>query len=207
MAGPGAARYCREMKKKARTRLRTFGALAVAGALGLTVSADTPAGRETFTFFAVNMGSSTRATSTSHVKITVDRWSTAEDTRRLVSAYKESGDAALLKELQKMKPLGRLSTPDSIGYELRYASSTTLASGARRVLIATDRPLSYWETVNRPRSVDYPFTFIEMRIGPDGKGEGKLTLATRVNALGDQIELENYDLAPVQLSSITASRK
>jgi hypothetical protein len=195
------------MKKSSRTRLRLFAALAIGATLGLTVSADTPAGRETFTGFAVDIGGSNRPTSTSHVKITVDRWSTAEDTRRLVSAYRESGDTALLKELQKMKPLGRLSTPDSIGYDLRYASQTMLASGARRVLIATDRPLSYWETVNRPRSVDYPFTFIEMRIGPDGKGEGKLTLATRVNAIGDQIELENYDLAPVQLSSITASRK
>jgi hypothetical protein len=195
------------MKKPARTRLRAFAALAIAATLGLTVSADTPAGRETFTGFAVAMGNSTRSTATSHVKITVDRWSTEEDTRRLTGAFQESGDEALLKELRRMKPLGRLSTPDSIGYDLRYAAQTTLASGARRVLIATDRPLTYFETVNRPRSADYPFTFIEMRIGPDGKGEGKLTIATRVIALGDRIELENYDLTPVQLSSITASRK
>jgi hypothetical protein len=209
MAGLAPPRYRRGMKKSARTRLSIFGALALAAALGLTVTAqsDTPAGRETFNGFAVDIGGSDRGSSTSHVRITVDRWSTPEDTRRLVSAFRESGDEALLKELRKMKSLGRISTPDSIGYELRYATQTTLASGARRVLIATDRPLSYWETVNRPRSINYPFTFIEMRIGPNGKGEGKMTVATKVNALGDTIELENYDLTPVQLSSITASRK
>ncbi len=182
-----------------------FVAVALAGAV--TAQSDTPAGRETFSGFAVDIGGSNRATSTSHVKITVDRWSSSEDTRRLVSTFRESGDEALLKELRKMKSLGRISTPDSIGYDLRYAVQTTLASGARRVLIATDRPLSYWESVNRPRSVNYPFTFIEMRIGPDGKGEGKLTVATKVNALGETIELENYDLTPVMLSEIRSRRK
>ena len=167
-----------------------------------------PPGRETFNAFAINMGSSRRPTSTSHVKITVDRWSTDEERRRLVSAFQESGDDALLKELQKLKPLGRISTPDSIGYDLRYAHQMPLASGGRRIIIATDRPLSWWEAANRPRSADYPYTFIEMRIGADGKGQGKMTVATKINLLGaDTIELENYDLTPVQLSNITASRK
>ena len=184
--------------------------VAVALLLAATASsrADTPAGRETFSGFAIDIGSSRRPTSTSHVKITVDRWSTDEERRRLVSSFQEGGDDALLKELRKMKPLGRLSTPDSIGYDLRYAHQMPLASGGRRIIIATDRPLGYWETVNRPRSVDYPYTFIEMRIGADGRGQGKITVATKVNMLGaDTIELENYDLAPVQLSNIRASKK
>jgi hypothetical protein len=83
-----------------------------------------------------------------------------------------------------------------------------MARGGRRIIIATDRPLGYWEQANRPRSADYPYTFIEMRIGADGKGEGKMTIATRVNAIGeDGIELENYENVPVTLSNITASRK
>jgi hypothetical protein len=183
-----------------------FAVLAMFAAAGPARS-DTPKTRETFSGFAVDIGGSTRRASTSHVKITVDRWSTAEDSRRLVSAFKEEGPDALLKELRNMKSLGRISTPDSIGYDLRYAREVPLASGGRRIIIATDRPMSYWERVNRPRSVDYPFTFIEMRIGADGKGEGKLTVATQVNAFGDTIELENYDLTPVQLSNIRASRK
>jgi hypothetical protein len=83
-----------------------------------------------------------------------------------------------------------------------------LASGGRRIIIATDRPMTYWESVNRPRSVDYPYTFIEMRIGPDGKGQGKMTLATRIKTFdAETIELENFDTTPVQLSDIRSSRK
>ena len=187
------------------TLIRTAAAVLV---LAAPLAADDHPGRETFSGFAVRLGDSARSTTTSHVKITVDRWSTADESRRLVSAFKEGGDDALLRELRKLKPLGRLSTPDSIGYDLRYASATQLASGGRRIVIATDRPLGYWEQANRTRSSDYPYTFIEMRIGADGKGEGKMTIATRVNAIGeDGIELENYENQPVTLSNITASRK
>jgi hypothetical protein len=187
------------MKKKI-----AFATLITAAA---TAWAAAPAGRETFTAFGVNLGSSIRPTATSHVTITIDRWSTDDERRRLVSAFTEGGPDAFLKELQKIKPLGRLFTPDSIGYDLKYAHQVPMPTGGRRILIATDRPLGYWEQVNRPRSVDYPFTFIEMRLDAKGKGEGKMTLATKVNAFGDTIELENYDLTPVQLSSIQASKK
>ena len=186
---------------------RTAAVVAAGLALATPLRSETTRGRETFTAFAVDIGGSNRPTSASHVKITVDRWSTEDDTRRLVGVFTESGDDALLKELRKMKPLGRISTPDSIGYDLRYAAQAPLASGGRRIMIATDRPLTYWESVNRPRSVNYPFTFIEMRLDANGKGQGKMTIATKVNALGETIELENYDLTPVQLSEIRSERK
>ena len=31
-------------------------------------------------------------------------------------------------------------------------------------MLATDRPIGFWETVNRPRMVQYPFTVIQMQI-------------------------------------------
>lgn len=47
-------------------------------------------------------------------------------------------------------------------------------------MLATDRYITFWEAVNRPRTIDYPFTMIELHIGPDGKGEGKMSIATRI---------------------------
>jgi hypothetical protein len=172
-----------------------------------TASSAAPQGRETFTGFAVDIGSISRRSSASHVKITVDRWSTEDERRRLVSAFTEGGPDAFLKELRRMKPLGRISTPDSIGYDLHYAHQIPMATGGRRILIATDRPLGFWESVNRPRSVDYPYTVVEMRLDAEGKGQGKMTVATKVNAFGDVIELENYDHTPVQLSNIRVDKK
>jgi hypothetical protein len=181
-------------------------AVAVLLTAAATAWTATPAGRETFTAVAVDTGNR-RPTSTSYVKITVDRWSSEAERRRLVSAFTEGGPDVFLKQLQKLKPLGRISTPDSIGYDLKYAHQVSLATGGRRILIATDRPLSFWETVNRPLRADYPYTVVEMRVDANGKGQGKLTVATKVNAFGDIIELENYDLMPVRLSNIQASKK
>ena len=101
---------------KRMTDLRRTAALIFAGlALTAPVRSETPAGRETFTAFAIDIGGSNRRSSTSHVKITIDRWSTEAERRRLVSAFTEGGPDAFLKELEKIKSLGRISTPDSIG--------------------------------------------------------------------------------------------
>ena len=154
-------------------RLRRLALILTGLALAVPVQSDTPKNRETFTAFAVNLGSSTRATATSHVTVTIDRWSTDDERRRLVGAFTEGGPEAFLKEVQKIKPLGRLFTPDSIGYDLKYAHQMPLASGGRRILIATDRPLGYWEQVNRPRTADYPFTVIEMRLDRRARGRGR----------------------------------
>lgn len=169
--------------------------------------ADTPGTGEIFTGFAVDVGGSDRRASSSQITITVDRWSTEEERRQLVGAFREDGESALLKALQKMKAVGRISTPGSIGYDLRYAYQVPLPSGGRRIIVGTDRPMSYGERVNSPRSADYPFTVVELRLDGEGKGDGKLNYATRVRALEDRVELENYDVAPVRITSITTKRR
>jgi len=72
------------------------------------------------------------------------------------------------------------------------------------VVIATDRYISFWEARNRPRTIDYPFTVIDMRINREGVGEGKMSMATKITASKDkkQVELENYGTQPVLLQSI-----
>jgi hypothetical protein len=46
-----------------------------------------------------------------------------------------------------------------------------------------------------------------MRLDAKGEGQGKLSVATRIVGEGDAVELENYDMAPVQLTSIRAKRE
>ena len=49
----------------------------------------------------------------------------------------------------------------------------------------------------------YPFTIIQMRVDAHGKGEGKMSVATRVTTAGNTIVLENYDAQPVLLAYVT----
>jgi len=67
----------------------------------------------------------------------------------------------------------------------------------------------FWDAVNRPGSIDYPFTVIELRLNRDGEGEGKMSLATKIIAdeRTNLVTLENYDTQPVTLKNVKVTRK
>ena len=136
----------------------------------------------------------------------VNRWSAETERERLTNALVQKGPEALLKELIKTKPVGIIKTPDSLGYDLHYAYQRPGEDGGREIVIATDRPIGFWEARNQPRSFDYPFTVIQMQIDRNGEGTGTLSYATRIRVVKDTIELENFATSPVMLTKITARR-
>jgi hypothetical protein len=156
-----------------------------------------------FTAFAVNLGSPGPATAGT-VEIVIKRWSTDAERDRLLTVLLEQGPEKLLDVLEDMPRVGYIRTPNSLGYDLRFARRTPLEDGGEQISIATDRYISFWEARNRPRSIDYPFTVIELRLKGNGEGEGKMSLATRItaNRRKKTIELENYATQPVLLQQV-----
>lgn len=161
---------------------------------------------ERFRAFAVSLGGPGAAAGSAVVDIIVERWSSGAEHKRLIEALAEGGPQALLDALQDMKPVGRIRTPDTLGYELRYARQHPAEDGGRNIVLATDRPISYWEAVNRPRTIDYPFTVIQIHMPQSGPGEGKLSIATRITESGGIITLENYAAQPVMLNQVESVR-
>ena len=182
-------------------------AIAVASSLlwaSSNLVAQTHGQKEEFT--AVAIANNTVQTGAGTVLISVDRWSTSAERDTLVSTLMNKGPRALLDALQDTRPVGRIRTPDTIGYDLHYAFQTPAEDGGRRIVIATDRPIGFWEAYNQPRTVDYPFTIIEMQIGRDGRGKGTLSEFTKVLAHENNIYLENFANAPVMLTEIRAKK-
>jgi len=136
----------------------------------------------------------------------VERWSSEAERGTLIRTLMKDGPNALLDVLQDMKSVGTIRTPDSLGYDLRYAHQEPGEDGGRRIVLATDRPISFWEARNQPRTLDYPFTVIEMQIGRDGEGKGTLSYATKIIARGNTIELENFASAPIMLTKVEAKK-
>jgi hypothetical protein len=159
---------------------------------------------ERYTAYAVSTGGVYTRAVASQIDIAITRWSTADETARLIAKLKKDGPQALLDALQDAKSVGTIRTPGNLAYDLRYAEQEMLGDGIRKIVLITDRPMSMWEAVNRPRSFDYPFTFIELRLNSRGEGEGKLNLATRIDVgrSGRTVQLENYDSQPIQLNEI-----
>jgi hypothetical protein len=185
--------------------------------------ASTPAATQThgekvrITALAVNMSNiGTGATST--VEFDVDRWSTEGDRTKLISVMQEKGADALLEMLRGLPSHGRMRFPAwqgrdplnaRLGWDIRYASQRSEPEGGRRIVLALDRYLTFWEIANRPRTIDYPFTFVEIRVDRNGEGEGKLSIATKVdfNKSTNVIELETYASEPVRLQQVKVTPK
>ena len=112
----------------------------------------------------------------------------------------------LLDELRDQRPTGTIRTPDSLAYDLRFAQQVPTAEGGRRIVLATDRPMGFWEVSRRPPTIDYPFTVIQMEINRDGEGKGTLSYATKITAMHNIIELENFATSPVMLTEIRTTK-
>ena len=146
-------------------------------------------------------------------EIVIERWTTDAERKSLLefvetAKYGEGGQRKLLNALQKIKPrTGFIRTPNSIGWDLRYAVENTLDDGTRQLVIATDKPVSFAAAAGGSRIMDYPFTIIEMRMKPNEKGEGKMLVATSITVKNGRLELENYGQEPVRLTEITEEVK
>jgi hypothetical protein len=170
---------------------------------------------EEFTAFAINTntrmtgGPGANRPTTATLTIRIERWSTAEEREALTAILKEQPDVnranqALQRALQQMPATGRIRESNTLGWDLRYAQQSPLPDGGRRLVIATDRPIGLWEARNQPRTIDFPFTILEMRLDKNNQGEGKMLADTRliVDQATNTLVLENYDLFPVRLNQI-----
>jgi hypothetical protein len=182
--------------------LPTLGLLAALSCVGSPAAADDPPLR--LRAFAVNMSGVGRPGAET-LDIVIERWSTDAEQKTLIDTLRERGDK-LLDELQDIEPrAGYIRTTTSLGWAIQYARQEELASGGRRVVFATDRPMSFYELQNRTRSSDYEFMFCEIRLRPDGKGEGKLSTAAKIRWDEHEraMEIEDYAIEPVRLTQVS----
>jgi hypothetical protein len=156
------------------------------------------------TAFAVDMSNTASRTRAGTIDIIINGWSSDAERDTLRSALREGGTDALLKALQKIKePAGYIRTPSSIGYPLRFARLIPAPDGGKRIIVGTDRYVSFLEATTQPRTIDYPFMLVDIRLGPDGKGTGKLMPLAKVTESEDHVvEIENYASEPVRLTEV-----
>jgi hypothetical protein len=203
----------------------TATALFIAGALALALAATAAATRAqsiapsatdklTIHGWALNM-SNTATGANQTIRINIDGWSNPSQRQHLINTFLEKKQDGLVRELEKQPEVGRFNFPGymgpdpnntmRLGTDIRYAMNFPSDDGGRRIVIITPRVIGFRETVNQPRTVDYPFTMFEMRFDKAGKGEGRMAYATQIqfDKKKNTIELENYSSEPVRLNNLT----
>jgi hypothetical protein len=121
------------------------------------------------------------------VSIVIERWTTDEERGGLFAALRDGGTDELVRAMQKMD-IGYVQVGQSLGWRLRTAATWQTEEG-RMVRVATDRPVYFQEQYRGTRSKDYPIGIIEFMLPPEGKGEGVLLAATKVQ-FDDQGRIE-----------------
>jgi hypothetical protein len=178
----------------------TAAVIVIAGAMVADPHAQSNSAGERFSAVAVDLdqGSQTQ------LQIVVERWSSEAQRQRLTDVLLNKGPEKLLDALQDAPKVGYIRTTTSLGWDLHFASHVPAEDGGERIVIATDRPMGFRELWNQTRSVEYPFTIVEMRVDKSGEGDGTMSLATKVipDKANNIITLENYGTQRIRLQQV-----
>ena len=139
-----------------------------------------------------------------NVDLWVNSYTSDEEAKAMAGALLGGGADALLKMLEKAKTIGKIRLTGRAGfYDFKLIRSHQTENG-RRIYAVGDRPIGFLESANQPRSINYPFTIIEMQLNRSGEGEGRMSLATKVilDKKKNMITLENFELQPVLLTQV-----
>jgi hypothetical protein len=136
--------------------------------------------------------------------LTIEAQSSNAEAARAVAMLVESGQDALLRDLQG-KRLGYFSLGGQLGRDLNFVQETPTANGGRRIVVLFERWMNTFEIRSGARSQDYPFTYLELTLDSSGKGDGTLITAARIyfdKKRDNQIDIENFGIYPARLAGV-----
>jgi len=104
------------------------------------------------------------------IDIRINRYNTDEEIKNFADILVEGGQSRLRAALEK-EDVGQLSATGSVGVPIAIARKST--QGDKTIIrVVTARTLSFVELYYSGRSVDYPFTILQLEVDREGKGTG-----------------------------------
>ena len=167
------------MRATRRLRNITSGMFLLAGLL-TTVPGFGQRG-STETIDATAWGTSTQLGRNVGIKIIIYEFSSPEDREILVQAFKEGQNNGLVNALEKMKSVGRIQIPGTIGYDLSFIREIITPTG-RTIRFVTNRKIAFGEAYWNTQTQSYNLTAGEIVLNDQdkNKSEGTLFPATQL---------------------------
>jgi len=167
-------------------------------------------GQESMVIQATAMGTSTQMGKIANVNIHIDQFSTQQDRKALIDAFRRSGQDGLVDVLGDMKPKGRVRfASGGVGNDVKYIIELPPDKGRRHIRLVTDRTIAFGELYASTRSREYSVGAVELFLTPDGKGSEGTALPAcklKVGKQTQQIEIEMYQ-NPWNLTNLMISKK
>ncbi len=137
------------------------------------------------------------------LNIYVDGLTSDGEVSELSSILKNKGQDGLLKAFADLKDNGRLSPTSSVGTGMRFVRIYPAANGGQKIVLVTDRPISFGELYNMTRTTDYPFSIVVLDIDKDGKGTGQFAPLCKVRFnKKNELEIEHWSEKPFRLTNV-----
>jgi len=171
-------------------------------AIGLVASSARAQRGTTFTGTAVIYGSgvNTRTVSRTFTMIVNRRTSDADATRYL-QTLQHGGQNDFSRQIESNE-LGRFSFDGHVGLPIN-AVLVDRDGDDTRIRAVFKRWIGFGELRRGARSTDYPFTYVELRIDQNGRGEGMIIPAARVRSRGSNtFEFEDFGTFPGRLMGV-----
>jgi len=147
-----------------------------------------------------------RGSVTDFFTLTINNYTSEADVNRFTDLLKREGQDEFWKAVGKEKR-GTIQIGSNLSRDLNAVWVTQTEDG-RKISAIAERWLGFGELRRGARSVDYPFTYIELYVEEDGDVEGSLFPAARVRFKGEKtIEVENFGIYPARLVNIKQRRK
>jgi hypothetical protein len=122
------------------------------------------------TIDATAQGTSTQMGKMISIKVTICAYSTTEDRQVLKDAFVKGQSQGLSNALLKMKSVGRISLPGTVGYDLAYIDTIPTATG-RVIRFVTNRRIAFGEAYNNTPSTAYNLTAGRFILNDKEKGK------------------------------------
>ena len=176
--------------------------LAVAAILAMSaVSGFAQGGREQID--AQAYGTSTQMGKNFTVRLTIYEKSTLEDRNILIESFQKGQNDGLANALEKMKAVGRITMPGTLGFDVSYIREIKTPTG-RSIRFVTNRKIAFGESYWNTQSQSFNLTAGEIRINDQdkSKSEGVLFPATQLTINKDGEPQWDLRMNPWKLNNV-----
>jgi hypothetical protein len=160
----------RDTKMRANSKASHF-ATGITLLIGLLIIAGIPAfgqRKSSETIDATAFGTSTQLGRNFGVKIIIYEFSSPEDRDILVQAFQKGQNDALVNTLEKMKSVGRITIPGTLGFDLSFIREIITPTG-RTIRFVTNRKIAFGESYWDAQTKSFNLTAGEININDKEK--------------------------------------
>jgi hypothetical protein len=148
-------------------------------------------------------GTSTQLGKNFTVRLVIYEYSTPEDRQILVESYQKGQNDGLANALEKMKAVGRITMPGTLGFDVSYIREIKTPTG-RKIRFITNRKIAFGESYWSSQSKSFNLTAGEIIIDDQDKkkSEGVLFPATQLTINKDGEPQWDLRMNPWKLNNI-----